>query len=194
MDATTNAYWKKILEQCALFDTGRDAMYVDDSVYAEYIARCNKAYNDCKRNEMSSDVVNLDRHKVAAILVIEALKLQVIKRKDGKIADTSDEFFIGPQKILLVCAIHYLAQEINHYLENSGYLDKLQQFIMPRAFSCDTGYVDIMSRQLRNELNADKLYVLSLAEKFFLLEYIAIRSAYGDRAEQVYAILRKPIN
>ena len=194
MEATTKVYWNKISKECSFFNTGKDAMFVDESVYDEYIKKCNDAYTNCKRNEMSNDVVNLDRHKVAAILVIEALKLQVIKRKDGKTGDSNDEFFIGPQKILLISAIHYLAQEINHYLDNNKYrLPQMQQFIMPKAFSCNTGYVNIMSRQLRNELDADKLYVLSLAEKFFLLEYIAIKFAYEEKAEAVYDILRNPI-
>lgn len=194
MKSTTRAYWKAISKHCESLSTGKDSMYIDNSLEEKYVVNCDEAYELCKSKEMSSDVVNLDRHKVAAILVIEASKLDVIKRKDGRIADTDDEWFIGVQKILLISAISYLAQEINRIIEASGKdIPKMKQFKMPEAFSCKTSYIDIMSRLLRNELDDDRLYVLSWSEKFFLLEYIAISTYYGDNAEQVYRILRKPI-
>lgn len=195
MKSTTRAYWKAITKHCEALSTGKDSMYVDNSLEEKYVSNCDKAYELCMLKEMSSDVVYLDRHKVAAILVIEAAKLGVIKRKDGRIADTEDEWFIGAQKILLISAISYLAQETNRIIEASGKdIPKMTQFKMPEAFSCNTSYIDIMSRLLRNELDDGRLYVLSWSEKFFLLEYIAINSYYGDKAEQVYKLLRKPVN
>lgn len=195
MKSTTRAYWKEISKHCEALSKGKDSMYIDNSLEEEYIANCDKAYELCKAKEMRSDVVNLDRHKVAAILVIEASKLDLIKRKDGRIADTEDELFIGAQKILLISAISYLAQEINRIIGASGKnISKMKQFKMPEAFSCKTSYIDIMSRLLRNELDDNRLYILSWSEKFFLLEYIAISTYYGENAEQVYRILRKPVN
>lgn len=194
MKATTRAYWKLISEQCNLLSSGKDAMYIDESLKDEYIAKCDETYKQFKVSQMSRDVVNLDRHKVAAILLKEALDLKIIKRKDGKNADTSKQLFIGPQKILLICVISYLAQEINGILKMQGNdMLPMGQFKMPVPFSCTTSYIDILSRLLRNEEDANKLYILSLSEKFFLLEYIAIQSYYGDAAEQVFQILRKPV-
>lgn len=197
MKATTKAYWNQVLTQCNVHAKTQDAMYLDATLRDEYIRNCDIAYENCKQTAMSNEVVNLDRHKVAAILVIEAMKLEVIKRKDHKKmkdADTDSEFFIGPQKILLICAIHYLAQEINRILEvHSKVIPQMTRFQLPKAFSCDTNYIDIISRLLRNELDDSKLYILSLAEKFFLLEYIAIQAFYGDDTEKVYELLRKPV-
>lgn len=197
MKSTTKAYWDQVSMQCNAHSKTKDAMYLDSSLRAEYIKNCDIAYDNCKQTAMSNEVVNLDRHKVASILVTEAMKLGIIKREDNKEmkdADTDSEFFIGPQKILLICAIHYLAQEINRILGIHGNaVPQMTQFQLPKAFSCDTSYIDIISRLLRNELDDDKLYMLSLAEKFFLLEYIAIQAFYGDSTEKVYALLRKPI-
>ncbi len=194
MKSTIYAYWQAISTQCELLSTKKDSMYIDDSLKENYVINCENAYELCKSKEMSSDVVNLDRHKVAAILVIEAAKLNVIKRKDGRIADTKDEWFIGAQKILLVSAICYLAQEINRIIEASGKdIPRMKQFKMPEVFSCKTSYIDIMSRLLRNETDDHRLYILSWSEKFFLLEYIAISIYYGKDTEEVFNILRKPI-
>lgn len=192
MKATTHEFWKALAKRCAVFSSKDDLMFLDDTLLDEYVINCDKEYVSCMKNNMGSDVENLDRHKVAAILVIEGLKLQIIKRVDGKSADTDNEFFIGPQKVLLTCAIDYLAQQINLVLQGNKYnLPPMKYFALPEAFSCSTSYVDIMSRLLRNELDADKLFILSLAEKLFLLEYIAIQGCYGEGSEKVYGFLRK---
>ena len=195
MKSTTVAFWKVVKSQCKDFSSGENAIYLDDSVKEQYIIACDDAYNLCKQNDMRSGVKNLDRHKVAAILVVEGLKLEIIKRKDRMNADTDTDWFIASPKILLSCAIYYLAQEVNNLIKKAKTkIEPMNKFILPKAFSCQTYYVDIMCRLLRREMEADKLSFLVLSNDFFLLEYIAITSYYKDQAEEVYEILRRPIN
>lgn len=78
----------------------------------------------------------------------------------------------------------------------------MQNFVLPEAFSCETKYIDIMCRNLmytkesgiltdsKNALTVE----MELAEKFFLLEYIAIRSIYRDKAEDIYRFLRQAVS
>lgn len=198
MERIARLYWQLVEMKCSKLSSGDDAMYLDASLLDSYIHNCEVEYNRCKETTMNNKVVNLDRHKIAAILVIQAMNMRVIKRVDNRDyaeADTEDKYFIGPQKILVICAIHYLAQEINRILVFHGdNISQMTKFPLPKAFSCDTEYIDIISRLLRNELDENKLFILSLSEKFFLLEYIAIRDFYGDCTKKVYEILRKPIH
>lgn len=195
MKSTTLAFWELVNTQCMSLSSGEHAIYLDDSVKNQYIAACDDAYKLCKQRDMHSDVRNLDRHKVASILVTEGLNLEIIKRKDKKCADTENEWFIASQKVLLICAISYLAQEVNALIRDAKTTIKpMRRFILPKAFSCQTYYIDIMCRLLRREMEAGRLSFLLLSNDFFLLEYIAIVSYYGDRAEEVYEILRKPIS
>lgn len=194
MKKTTLAFWKLLNLHCKSLAHGKDAIYLDESVKSQYVKACDDAYELCKHKDMRTGVKNLDRHKVASILVTEGLNLEIIKRKDQKNADTDKEWFIAAPKILLACAICYLAQEINSLIKNSRTsVSSMKQFILPKAFSCQTYYIDIMCRLLRREMESGQLSVLMLSNDFFLLEYVAIISYYGDQAESVYEILRNPI-
>ena len=194
MKLTTLAFWKLVASQCKPLSTGENAVFLDESLKDQYLDACDTAYRTCKQRDMGVGVKNLDRHKVASILVTEGLNLGIIKRKDHKCADTETEWFIASQKILLSCAISYLAQEINVLIRKAkSTIKPMQRFILPKAFSCQTHYIDIMCRLLRREMDAGRLSFLMLSNDFFLLEYIAIVSYYGEQAESVYEILREPI-
>lgn len=191
MKSTTMAFWKLISEWCNVLSKGEDSLIVDTSAQKEYIARCDEEYDNCKSQNMKKGVQNLDRHKIASILVIEGLKLDIVKRKDGKNADNEKQVFIGQEKVLFACAINYLAQQINLEIKKSKKDIKfMHNFPLPLAFSCNTGYDDVTCRLLHFAKEKDALSVLELADKFFLLEYIAINAYYGDGADQVLALLK----
>lgn len=190
MKSTTMAFWKLISEWCNVLSEGENSLIIDSSVQKEYIAKCDEAYDYCKSHNMKKGVQHLDRHKIASILVLEGFKLDVVKRKDGKNADNEKQIFIGQEKVLFACAINYLAQQINLAIKKSqNDIKPMRNFPLPQAFSCNTGYDDITCRLLHYGKENGTLSVLDLADKFFLLEYIAIISYYGDSATQVFSLL-----
>lgn len=77
----------------------------------------------------------------------------------------------------------------------------MKEFVLPNAFSCETKYIDIMCRNLMYTKEAGTLtdpehaltVEMELAEKFFLLEYIAISSIYQDKAGDIYHFLRQAV-
>jgi len=195
MKTTTKAFWSAVSQQCGQLSTETDHIYIDASLKDGYIVACDVEYKKCKDENMNKSVQNLDRHKVAAILVIQGLTLDIVKRKDGNEADTEEKIFIGKEKAILSCAISYLAQQINIIIRNSGRsFDLINRFILPTAFSCQTDYIDIMCRLLHYGKKQSTLSVLDLADHFFLLEYIAIAEYYRENAHEVYALLRQSVS
>lgn len=192
MKSTTKAFWKLVSEWCAELSKGENALFLDGTTKNEYITNCDNAYDFCKTHNMKKGVRNLDRHKIASILVIEAIKLGIVKRKDGKNADNDRQIFIGVEKVLFACAINYLAQQVNLEIrKDKKDIPVMQNFPLPMALSCSTGYDDITCRLLHYGNENNTLSILDLADKFFLLEYIAINTYYGTRADEVFSLLRE---
>lgn len=195
MKSTTIAFWKLAAQQCNMLpNDSDDVLYLDENLRNVYITNCDNAYDTCKSNDMSEDVSNLDRHKIAAILVSEGLKLDIVKHTKGSQPHDDNKLFIGKEKLLLACAIHYLSKQINAAIsENDNGLQGMRMFTLPTAFSCKTPYIDILSRLIHYSQQNGTLSPLELADRFFLLEYIAIREYYGTNADVVLDILRRSV-
>ncbi len=191
MKPTTKAFWKAIETQCELLSKDEAKLYLDEEKKHAYIEACDAAYKDCKEKIMAKSVENLDRHKVAAILVIMALELDVIKCDN--LGQDPKRLFIGSEKVLVSCAISYLAQQVNHIIEKnaSSQVQRMNSFKLPVAFSCRTNYIDIMCRVLYYDKIDNKLSLLDLADRFFLIEYIAIREYYQSNTDMVYNMLQE---
>lgn len=194
MRTTINAFWDLLEIKCKTLSTSEDEMVLDRRLREEYVKACTEACDAYKQHNMDEPGEDLDRHKVAAILVTKGLEMGIIKRKDGRNADSESEWFIGIEKILLISAINYLVQELNRAISlKSKSLPQMKTFLLPQAFSCQVGYLDIMCRLLKEEFHMGRISVLVLSDKFFLLEYVAIVGYYGNRAEEVYELLRRPV-
>lgn len=195
MKSTTMEFWKLISAWCNQLSKGSNALIVNSALKGQYVARCDIAYKSCMEHNMKNGVHNLDRHKIAAILVIEALELDVIQRKDGKNVDNEKQIFIGQEKVLLACAINFLAHQINAEIKKQKVnLKVMNEFPLPKAFSCSTRYDDITCRLLHYGKENGTLSLLDLADKFFLLEYIAISEYYKEDASAVFSLLREAVD
>lgn len=197
MRKTTEQFWNAIARGC---QESYSAKYLPLCLMMglkdKYLKQCDDQYNNYKAKFMKSEVKNLDRHKVAAILVVEGIALNIIHCDNIP----KDQIFIGQEKILLTYAFRYIMRDFNSIIRNSGF-ERMKQFVLPEAFSCETKYIDIMCRNLmytrETGILADPKMALNvemeLAEKLFLLEYIAISAIYQDKAGEVYNFLRQTI-
>lgn len=206
MRSTVEIFWDALERERARLNSSQLPLVLNEEMKENYINRCDTVYKTYKERFMQPSVRNLDRHKVAAILVVEGASLNLIcldKDDGGKI-------FLGTERVLLTCALAYLLDQFNFLLDGGGVegaakadFPRMAEFRQPGAFACDTKYVDIMSRNLHYTLPHLKLFesesaldvhlnvVRELAEKFFLLEYISIAEFYKSKAEKVYTFLRR---
>ena len=194
MTKTTRNFIESVKEECEVLKEARMPLFFDNDVEESYVKRCNEVYESYKRTYMDEAVTSLDRHKVAAILVIEAVAMELVKMNKEELSD--GDIFIGKSKVPFVCALRYIQREYNSIIKGSN-IREMTSFALPDAFSCDTKYIDIMCRI---QFYSEKLYdqptfvdiaVMDLADRFFLLEYIAIQKFYKEDTEKVYETLRK---
>ena len=121
---------------------------------------------------MEESVDNLDRHKVAAVIIISILK--TIDIEYDNLPETN--VFWGKQTVAVNIGLNYMCGELNKILAENGWDGEIERFDMPNAISCNTSFEDIMIRNLvYAEGNPEwGLNPLTIAENLFLLEYITI--------------------
>ena len=132
------------------------------------------SYKFIKNNYMQEEVSQLDRHKVAAIIVISFIESQAIRpKKTMKEGETL--VFMGDYYISLQLGLAYMLNRLNDKLKEKNSVT-VEKYVMPEAMSCGTNYIDIMARNLyfANNNRNWRLNPLDLADRFFLLEYITL--------------------
>lgn len=131
-------------------------------------------YNFIKSNVMSDSVQELDRHKLAAIIIcsiIMADSLQVTSTY------SEDRFvFDGNEKIAVDIGLSYMRSSLKELLSKEpNEAVKFDDFILPEASMCDTDYTSILCRNLCYAKRYFKLNPIDLANTLFLIEYITLQ-------------------
>lgn len=132
----------------------------------------NDLYYKILDDYMEESVDNLDRHKVAAVIIISILK--TIDIEYDNLPKT--KVLWGKQTVAVNIGLNYMCGELNKILAENGWEGEIEKFDMPNAISCNTSFEDIMIRNLvYAEDNPEwGLNPLTIAENLFLLEYITI--------------------
>ena len=129
-----------------------------------------KNYNHILDNYMDETVEHLDRHKVTALIIVSLLEVEPLSY-----SNLGEEFFfVGQEVSALKIGLAYMIEKLNEKLSSRKIDKKLKKFTFPNAQSCPTKYMEIMCRGLYFSKNDYMLNPLELAEKLFLLEYIAL--------------------
>lgn len=193
MTATAIRFWSLVKKQCS----EQPSLCFNSASKKDFLEDCERAYKAYKTRYMKPNVEHLDRHKIGAILICQGLKHHLISAT-GNIENQCEargEIFIGEEKILIFCVLHYITQQVNKILDTTearkNGIGPLLQFRLPSALSCKTEWLDIMSRTLYYNKCDDKISQLSIAEELFLLEQIAIREYYKDKSGEVLAYLKE---
>lgn len=130
----------------------------------------SEKYDYVMKNYMDSSVKDLDRHKVAALIIVSLLEIDAIYYENLD----EDCVFIGAELLALKVGLAYMVEKLNEKLCLRGIKKKIEKFNFPNAQSCDTSYIDIMCRNLYYAKTDYKLNPLDLADRLFLVEYIAL--------------------
>ncbi|MCM1439752.1 MAG: hypothetical protein NC131_11225 [Roseburia sp.] len=140
--------------------------------YEKFDLYFNEEYDLFRKKYMIRGDEELDRHKVAALIIVAAMRSQLISC-EGKVK--SGYFNLQSENIIVDVAFAWIKNELNLLIMKKDPSKKVMKLIMPEAFACDTSYYNIFCRSLHYSYHENLLNVLELAEKLFLIEYIAVR-------------------
>lgn len=162
--------WDLLKEEYSKYSKENPNFKFDDSRKDDFRQIFTEKYNGIIRKYMDESVKYLDRHKVAALIIISLLEINAISY------ETLDEdcIFIGAELLALKVGLAYMVEKLNEKLHTKGIDKKIEKFIFPNAQSCSTSYMDIMCRNLYYSKTDYKLNPLDLADRLFLVEYIAL--------------------
>ena len=87
--------------------------------------------------------------------------------------------YIGKYLIAAATGLSYMQDRLNEKLREKG-IEEIKEYLYPEAFSCNTPFLSIFSRNLYfvNEKTDWKLNILDMSEILFLLEYRTLEK-YG---------------
>ncbi|MCM1038966.1 MAG: hypothetical protein NC314_08260 [Roseburia sp.] len=126
---------------------------------------------DIVEQYMNTSSETLDRHKMAAILIIAIIKAEplVCKKKHA------DSVFVANYVIAVEVGLSYMRELLNEILETLGE-NLIDKYFFPESWICENGYFRVFYRNLYfTNTNVEwELNPLDIAEKLFLLEYITL--------------------
>lgn len=170
MKQIIDSIWAAIKEEINfLQDTDKNIIF-DDSKYDFFKNEFEHNYDLIKDKYMDKKVTALDRHKVAAVMIVSMLNTKAISYKKE-----SDRYiFLGGEMIATEIALSWMCQSLNERLKEIGIQIEITKYSMPHAFACDTPYFEIFCRNLFFSQENYQLNPLDISEKLFLLEYITV--------------------
>lgn len=135
-------------------------------------------HQEIKEKYMKKEVKHLDRHKVAAFIIISVIKSEAVKYA-GNIPN--NEVFFGQYLIAASVGISYMMNILNGILAEKE-KNLIKRLWMPLAISCDTPFIEVFSRNLYfADTNPEwGLNPLAIAEELFILEYVTLEKAGID--------------
>lgn len=109
---------------------------LDSDSYKKFDDYFRKMYSEIKEHYMESTVKNLDRHKIASIIIVSLLNSNDIVYQ-GEI-EQGEEFF-GQYLIAASVGITFMQNQLNMLLMEKN-KEPIKKLWFPDALSCDTPY------------------------------------------------------
>lgn len=176
MTGTIVAYWNALKKTTALYQEKDSNIVFNENKYNEFESNFKEMYERIKKEYMKPNVRNLDRHKVASVMIVTTLNLDIITyaKNIGE-----KHCFLGSEMFSTEVALNWMLDSLNDKLKGFG-KDSLKAYYMPQAFTCNTPYFDIFCRNLYLAKRDYKLNPLDISEKLYLLEYITLQQKNID--------------
>lgn len=172
MNKALESIWDAIIIAKDKYSSNANITFVvDEQAKLNFFSKFKDLYNSIKHEYMRSEVLSLDRHKVAAITVCEIIDCNIIQPQtipEGK-------KFIGAEMIALSIGLSYMQTALNSALISKDVGKYIRSYVMPIALNCETDYFDILARHLYLAKKNYSLNPLDLADKFFLIEYLTLK-------------------
>lgn len=130
-----------------------------------------KLYKEVIECYMDENTKCLDRHKQAAILICCVLKENILTSQNAP----KGKRFVGKYSVALSLGLSFMLDRLNERLEDVYINDKIEDLTDITALACPTEYFDVLFRNLYfEEEKQGSVFVLTLANTLFLLEYITL--------------------
>lgn len=130
-------------------------------------------YNKIKNQNMRDEVIFLDRHKVAAIVICSIIKTKVFEYR----MTDENKVFLGNYCLALSAGLSYLQYELNQALQEEGKLP-IKKIGFPDVMYGKSSYKENLVNMLYFSDLEDSLNVLGLANIMFLLEQINLLQSH----------------
>ena len=154
------------------------------AIFVEYF---DKYVDNIRDKVMRSDVIELDSHKMAAVIICSVIKADALSVSAyGYKAD--DKVFDGNEKVAVKVGLSYMAAVLKKIMKGTQEENKFTEYIMPRALMCETDYETIICRNLYYAKTYYDLNPIDLANTLFLLEQFTLLKLNVD-----LEILRKAV-
>lgn len=170
MKPIIDAYWSELKNTAIYYQKKNKNIVFNDNLYQEFYDTFKELYHAIRNVYMKDDVTALDRHKVAAVMIVTTIKTNVISYK-AELQEKQN--FLGSEMFSTEVALSWMLDALNKRLIALG-KSPISSYYMPKAFSCDTPYFEIFTRNLFFTHRDYELSPLDVSEKLFLLEYITL--------------------
>lgn len=167
MVAKLQTLWDELLKQAEIVRAQDENIIINKDRSLVFQKNFEEFYDTIKDQNMTKEVVFLDRHKVASIIICAVIKTKVLEYKILE----ENKVFLGNYHLALSAGLSYLQYELNQILKESGKLP-INRFTFPNALYGDKSYKDNLICKLCFSYEKNGLNVLDLADIMFLLEYI----------------------
>lgn len=176
----TRPFWDALNARIQAFSKQDKSIAFSNDSYASFHEYAEELYNEIKdkymakghiEKGMNSSDIFLDRHKVAAVLIVAALETAVVSYNKNL---SDGRQFLGCEMFVTEIAWSWMVEKLNKEFSDKHIDIKIDKLTMPRAFSCNTPYFDIFCRELFYAKTSGKLFALDIADRLFLLEYITL--------------------
>ncbi len=194
MKKTQIAVWNAVIKETEKMMAVDETLVMFTDAENLFYKNFNYYYNLIVINFMKSGDKNLDRHKVAAVIICAILEsniLGIARGEEGR--QTIDDIFLANEKIAVNIAFSYMYQELLQEYDNGKIpYDKLfDSFVFPKPLSCDREYTEIICRDLFFAKTYFQLNPLSIANFLFLLEAYSFEVLGLEADDEKWEIMRK---
>lgn len=170
MKPIIDAYWKELKNTATYYQKKNKKIVFNDNKYQEFYEAFKKTYYAIRNVYMKENVTALDRHKVAAVMIVTTIETKVISYGEEL---QEEQNFLGSEMFSTEVALSWMLDTLNKKLVALGKAP-IVSYCMPKAFSCDTPYFEIFTRNLFFTHRDYRLSPLDVSEKLFLVEYISL--------------------
>lgn len=133
-------------------------------------------YEQVKKEHMKHDVVYLSRHKVAAIIIIVFIRVNILDYRNCM----ENSMFWGNYKLAISVGLSYMLEMLNSELREGGCETIISKYIMPEVYMEDIPYTDNLARyiHLLESHDNSSISAISLAEILSFIENFTLQK-YG---------------
>lgn len=155
-----------------------DTFYFNDNAKYVFMQKMDEYEEMIKSKFMHFEVIKLDRHKIASIIICSVIEANVLRTITD--CESEEVLFDGNEKIGVNIGLSYMRSTLLALLSKTSEAGKFQDYTFPEALTCDTAYKTIICRNLYYAKTHFMLNPIELSNTLFLLENYSLMESGVD--------------